>query len=435
MQRPFTSLAHIRSATASAMLVTLFLTFAWPAHGQCAGDCNHDGTVTISELLTMVNIALGNGQATGCDYGDTNHDNRVTVDEILVAVNNALAGCPATPTPGPQCESLKVTVALVYDAQAVPDLAGLVVDLNYPGASVEIPGSGSDDSVIERVTDVSGAAGFSSIEDLDTNSDGIDDQLHNVYAAAANIPPGNFEEVLFDCVAGASAPPSGAFSCSVSDTADSQANPVEGVACAVTVSPMLLSSPTPGSPTPTVSATPTPTVLAPTPTATQPTTAVCGNGIVESGETCDDGNTVTNPPSDTCPADCTIITCTPGGTTKVSVSFTPPAGKNVASITVLLEYPDGTVQIPGTADDDSVKDSVSNTPSGTLVGRFDYDYALTVGIAGTRAITVGQLFQVTFDLCQAATAPVAADFKCTVTQASGTNFQPVNGVTCAVTVL
>jgi len=163
---------------------------------------------------------------------------------------------------------------------------------------------------------------------------------------------------------------------------------------------------------------------------------VCGNGIIESGETCDDGNTVTNPPEDTCPADCTIITCTPGGAKQVvSVTFTPPTGKNVASITVVLEYPDGTVQIPGTADDDSVTASVTNTPSGFLVATYDYDYALKVGVAGTRAITVGQLFRATFDLCQGATAPTAAAFKCTVTDASGTNFQPVSGVTCAVTLL
>lgn len=236
MQRPFTSVAHIRSAVAGAMLVTLFLTFAWPAHGQCAGDCTHDGSVTVDEILTMVNMALGNVQVTNCDDADINHDNRVTVDEILTAVNNALAGCPATPTPGSQCENLKVTVALVYDAQVVPDLAGLVVDLNYPGASVDLPGSGSDDSVIERVTDVSGAAGFSSIQDLDTSNDGTDDQLHNVYAATQNIPPGPFEAVVFDCRPGAQAPPPGAFVCTVSDTADSQGNPVEGVNCGVEVS-------------------------------------------------------------------------------------------------------------------------------------------------------------------------------------------------------
>jgi hypothetical protein len=59
----------------------------------CAGDCNGTGTVTVDEILTMVNIALGNTPVTGCEAGDANHDGQITVDEILTAVNNALNGC------------------------------------------------------------------------------------------------------------------------------------------------------------------------------------------------------------------------------------------------------------------------------------------------------------------------------------------------------
>jgi cysteine-rich repeat protein len=143
-----------------------------------------------------------------------------------------------TPTPTatlpPTCTTLTATVSLVYDINNVPDLAALVVDLNYPLAA-SIPGSGNDESVQLRVTDLSGANGFSIIVDQDTNGDQTDDQLHNVYAAANNVPPGPFEAVVFDCASGMTPDP-GAFSCSVSDTVDSQANPVEGVGCIVTVS-------------------------------------------------------------------------------------------------------------------------------------------------------------------------------------------------------
>ena len=59
----------------------------------CTGDCNTDGQVTIDEILTMVNIALGNAPVSTCDAGDANHDGEITVDEILTAVNNALNGC------------------------------------------------------------------------------------------------------------------------------------------------------------------------------------------------------------------------------------------------------------------------------------------------------------------------------------------------------
>jgi hypothetical protein len=44
-----------------------------------------------------VNIALGNTPVTTCEPGDANHDGQITVDEILTAVNNALNGCVQNP--------------------------------------------------------------------------------------------------------------------------------------------------------------------------------------------------------------------------------------------------------------------------------------------------------------------------------------------------
>jgi hypothetical protein len=64
-----------------------------PTVVPCAGDCDGDGFVTIDEILTAVNIALGNSQISDCLPSDTNGDGRITVDEILTAVNNALNGC------------------------------------------------------------------------------------------------------------------------------------------------------------------------------------------------------------------------------------------------------------------------------------------------------------------------------------------------------
>jgi len=61
----------------------------------CVGDCDTDFQVTVDEILTMVNIALGLGSITPCTRGDLNMDGQITVDEILVAVNNALNGCPS----------------------------------------------------------------------------------------------------------------------------------------------------------------------------------------------------------------------------------------------------------------------------------------------------------------------------------------------------
>jgi cysteine-rich repeat protein len=60
---------------------------------SCVGDCGNDGQVTIDELLTMVNIALGNMGMAECEAGDDNDDSQITIDEILRAVDRALNGC------------------------------------------------------------------------------------------------------------------------------------------------------------------------------------------------------------------------------------------------------------------------------------------------------------------------------------------------------
>jgi hypothetical protein len=64
-----------------------------PTVAPCVGDCNGNGQVAVDQILTMVNIALGNMPIASCEAGDANHDGQITVDEILMAVNNALNGC------------------------------------------------------------------------------------------------------------------------------------------------------------------------------------------------------------------------------------------------------------------------------------------------------------------------------------------------------
>jgi len=63
-----------------------------PTVVPCVGDCNGDGQVTVNEILTMVNIALGNADATACPNGIPSGA-QVDVALILTAVNNALNGC------------------------------------------------------------------------------------------------------------------------------------------------------------------------------------------------------------------------------------------------------------------------------------------------------------------------------------------------------
>jgi len=70
-----------------------------PTALPCIGDCTGGGQVTVSDLLTMVDIALGNDAITSCEDGHASLDGQITVDEILKAVNNVHNGCSAGATP------------------------------------------------------------------------------------------------------------------------------------------------------------------------------------------------------------------------------------------------------------------------------------------------------------------------------------------------
>jgi hypothetical protein len=80
-----------------ACLLSAALTVA-PAAGQCVGDCSGDGTLAINELITGVNIALGNAAVGACPSFDCQHNGTVPINCLIQGVNNALTGCPATPT-------------------------------------------------------------------------------------------------------------------------------------------------------------------------------------------------------------------------------------------------------------------------------------------------------------------------------------------------
>jgi hypothetical protein len=64
-----------------------------PLLPPCIGDCNANGQVTIDELLTLVNVALGTALPAACPNGVPSGA-EVNVAQIIQAVNNALYGCP-----------------------------------------------------------------------------------------------------------------------------------------------------------------------------------------------------------------------------------------------------------------------------------------------------------------------------------------------------
>jgi len=85
------------------VVFAMALAFAAPSSAQvCGGDCDGSCDVTVDEILTMVNGALGLSPVESCPAGDTNSDGAITVDEILAGVTNALEGCNGLPCRSPE---------------------------------------------------------------------------------------------------------------------------------------------------------------------------------------------------------------------------------------------------------------------------------------------------------------------------------------------
>lgn len=72
--------------------------FADPFHSvRCAGDCNYDGSVAVSELIVSINMALESAPLAACVGVESDADGAVSVGELIRAVSFALAGCPPAP--------------------------------------------------------------------------------------------------------------------------------------------------------------------------------------------------------------------------------------------------------------------------------------------------------------------------------------------------
>lgn len=188
--------------------------------------------------------------------------------------------------------------------------------------------------------------------------------------------------------------------------------------------PSTTSTSTPGSSSSSTSTTST--------TSTTIGSAVCGNGMTEAPETCDDGNT-TN--TDACPSDCTQDPCeqTQNASVVLSVNLVTDGGDGFGVGTVFVDYPEGLAYIPGSADDAQVQAAITDRPStGTptcLVN--DRDHGLQFGCLSTSGFAEGLFFRAAFRDCQSPTPPNLGNFTCTVLEASDTIGFPVTA-TCSL---
>ena len=162
--------------------------------------------------------------------------------------------------------------------------------------------------------------------------------------------------------------------------------------------------------------------------------AVCGNGSVECGETCDDGNT-TN--FDICPSTCVEQACTPTAT-PVTATVTWNAPASVAGMTVVVDYPEGKVKVPGIGST-IAPGTFTGYPSGTshaenILGTTGYAARVVVSKATAITPRPGTLFVVHTTTCQEAPAAVSGDFTCTVESAFAPDGVTPVAATCSVSV-
>ena len=101
----------VKGGAMAALVWSLVLVAQSPAAATCAGDCDADDTVTVDELVLMVNVALDSVGVERCSAGDTSGDGEISVDEIVASVDRALLGCGFISTPPCTKESCRACTA------------------------------------------------------------------------------------------------------------------------------------------------------------------------------------------------------------------------------------------------------------------------------------------------------------------------------------
>ncbi|MEW6273426.1 MAG: hypothetical protein AB1689_29450 [Thermodesulfobacteriota bacterium] len=139
-----------------------------------------------------------------------------------------------------------------------------------------------------------------------------------------------------------------------------------------------------------------------------------------------------------------LLTAEPGlacSTREVAVSVAFSGYPDLAGLVARLEYPQDKLTIPGTENDPEVLARLTSLTSGILSGRDDdfdndgIDERLEVGlISPSPTIPSGAFAEVEFDCLAGGDSVGAADFACTVVDATTSSGTDISGATCSVVV-
>jgi hypothetical protein len=124
-----------------ALLVFAVAVRAVPGAAVCSGDCDGNGNVTVGELISGVNIALGHADVAVCRACDSDDSGDVKVGELVAAVNSALHGCPVATTPTATPPSPTATISATAPTATETPTAP-VLNCEVDGVICTIAGTG-----------------------------------------------------------------------------------------------------------------------------------------------------------------------------------------------------------------------------------------------------------------------------------------------------
>jgi hypothetical protein len=356
------------------LLGVLLLFPAGRAWAKCLGDCDNSGTVGSGDLTKI--IAIMNY----CPCGGA-------------AIGGAPDGCDAIPGSDKQCVN---TDRDGNNCITAGELTGVIADMiNFPDGCSAIP-------TPTHTPTPSPTSSPPATEPVATGTPSTTET-----ATRTTIPTGT-----------ATRAPTATATVAPTATATQTATATDSPAPTEAATPTATEA---SAPTATATTHPTSTSTA-TATATAASSTVCGNGVIEAGETCA-----------TCAVDCTVHSCTATTPVRtVKVNLTIPPEETVSGLTLLVGYKSGTVSLPGSGAASTVGSRIKNKPSNIIFAINDLDYALRTVLSRSAGFSSGQLYTIDFDSCQGAAPPIAADFGCTVEGCSNT-FGTVTGCSCSVT--
>jgi len=149
--------------------------------------------------------------------------------------------------------------------------------------------------------------------------------------------------------------------------------------------------------------------------------AECGNGILESGESCE-----------TCAQDCEVQKCEPSEKIYV-VEFSAkwPKATFPDAATILVAYRSDKLHLAGENQDDKVKASLKTREKPYDIQAIrDFEYAVRLVLAETERLPADGLFSLEFQGCKGAGEPTADDVRCIVEGCAG-NGVDIADCTCS----